>query len=75
MAMSFEFIAGIPSKKSIFEILNETEKGRQILESLRLPETKEELIEYNRDREQLASLYEALEEIDRKNKLRRALKK
>lgn len=73
MAMSFEFISGsADNKKSIFRILQSSEKGRKILDSFRLPETLEEMEEYERNREANGELYQTLANIDAERKLERS---
>ncbi len=72
MAMSFEFISGsADNKKSIFRILQSSEKGRRLLDSLSLPETIEEMAEYERNRCSIDEFYQSLSSIDTKRKLER----
>jgi len=72
MAMSFEFISGsADNKKSIFRILQSSEKGRRLLDSLSLPETIEEMKEYERNRCSIDEFYQSLSSIDTKRKLER----
>lgn len=73
MAMSFEFISGsADNKKSIFMTLESSIKGRKILDSFRLPETLEEMEEYERNREANGELYQTLANIDAERKLERS---
>lgn len=72
MAMSFEFISGsADNKKSIFRILQSSEKGRRLLDSLSLPETIEEMAEYERNKCSIDEFYQSLSSIDTKRKLER----
>lgn len=71
MAMSFEFVSGSVDRRSIFKILKSSEKGRRILNSLRLPESREEMQEYKNNKAQLLTLYQTLVDIDKQRKLER----
>lgn len=73
MAMSFEFISGsADNKKSIFRILQSSEKGRRVLDSLSLPESIEEREVYEKNKEYIDRLYQILATIDSERKLERS---